>query len=45
MEFQKTQHYDLMYTKTKELDYKAKREIKNIGIKDYEVIIMVHESK
>jgi hypothetical protein len=35
MEFQKIQHYDLMYRKAKELGYKVKRGVKNIGIEGY----------
>jgi len=32
MEFQRTGHYDLMYMKTKELDWKETQGIQNIGI-------------
>jgi hypothetical protein len=34
VEFQRTGRYDLMYMKTKELDWKENQGIQNIGIKD-----------
>jgi hypothetical protein len=34
MEYQRTGQYDLMYMKTKELNWKETQEIQNIGIKD-----------
>ena len=35
MELQRTQYYDLMYVKTKELGYKINHVIKNIGVDEY----------
>jgi DMSO/TMAO reductase YedYZ molybdopterin-dependent catalytic subunit len=43
MEFQRTQHYDLMYTTTKELGYRVNCGGKNSCIEDYKGIIIVHE--
>ena len=34
MEFHRTGHYDMMYMKTKELDWKETQGIQNIGIED-----------
>jgi hypothetical protein len=36
MEFQRTERYDLMYMKTKELGWKETKGIRNIGFKDYQ---------
>jgi hypothetical protein len=45
MEFQRTQYYDLTYTKRKERGYRVNRKNKNIGIEYYKDFIIVHESE
>jgi hypothetical protein len=41
MEFQRRGHNDLIYVKTKELDWKENRETQNIGIEDSKGSILV----
>jgi hypothetical protein len=43
MEIQRTQHYDLLYVKTKELRYKIHHAIKNIGVDEYKGYIIGEE--
>jgi len=44
MEFQRTGRYDLMYMKTKELDWKETQGIQNIGIEDSQGNRIVEQS-
>jgi type I site-specific restriction endonuclease len=45
MEFQRTGRYDLMYMKTKELDWKETQGIQNIGIEDSQGNRIVEQSQ
>ena len=45
VEFQRPQHYDLMYTMTKELGYRVNCGVKNSCIEYYKGIIIVYEKK
>ena len=45
MEFQRTGRYDLMYMKTKELDWKETQGIENIGIEDSQGNRIVEQSQ
>jgi len=45
MEFQRTGHYDLLYTKTKELGWKETQGIQNIGIEDSQGNRIVEQSQ
>jgi hypothetical protein len=45
MEFQRTEHHDLMYMKTKELGWKEKQWIQNTGTKDSKANIRADQRK
>jgi hypothetical protein len=45
MEFQRTERYDLMYMKTKELDWKETQGIQNIGIEDSQENRIIEQSQ
>jgi len=43
MEFQRTEHYDIMYKKTKELGWKDNHGIQSTGIEDSQVNVIVDQ--
>jgi hypothetical protein len=45
LEFQRTERYDLMYVKTKELGWKENCEIQNVGIEESQGNIIIDQRR